>query len=57
MNESAIRELQKKLRYHNVLYYHYCDPELSDYEYDQMFRKLEKLEEANPESVTPDSPT
>lgn len=30
---------------------------ISDYEYDHMLRRLEELEAAHPEEITPDSPT
>ena len=33
------------------------DPEIGDAEYDALYNELKALEEANPELVTPDSPT
>ena len=33
------------------------DPQISDYEYDHMLRRLEDLEREHPEEITPDSPT
>ena len=39
------------------MYYENDAPEISDYEYDMMFRELTELEENNPEFMTPDSPT
>jgi DNA ligase (NAD+) len=41
----------------NRLYYEENAPELTDAEYDQLFRQLVALETAHPELVTPDSPT
>ena len=41
----------------NELYYAQDAPELSDAEYDQLFRQLVALETAHPTLVTPDSPT
>ncbi len=41
----------------NELYYAQDAPELSDAEYDQLFRQLVALETAHPALVTPDSPT
>ncbi len=50
-------ELRALLSYHSKRYYEDDDPEISDYEYDMLYRELAALEEANPELVTPDSPT
>jgi DNA ligase (NAD+) len=50
-------ELRKHLEYHNHRYYVLDDPEISDPEYDDLLRELQKLEEDNPELRTPDSPT
>jgi len=52
-----IMRLSKEIKRHNNLYYQECMPEISDYEYDMMLKKLEKLEEENPEFLYPDSPT
>lgn len=52
-----IEELRKKLRRHDYLYYELCEPEISDYEYDMMFKELENMERDNPELITDDSPT
>jgi DNA ligase (NAD+) len=41
----------------NELYHGQDAPEISDAEYDQLFRQLVALETAHPELVTPDSPT
>lgn len=49
--------LRKVIRYHDYLYYVLGSPEISDSEYDQLFRELKELEERYPELVTPDSPT
>jgi DNA ligase (NAD+) len=37
--------LQKLIEYHSDLYYNKENPIISDYEYDQLFKKLEILEE------------
>lgn len=50
-------ELRKLIRYHEWRYYVLNDPVISDYEYDQLYKILEKIEEEHPELVTPDSPT
>ncbi len=49
--------LKEELNRHNHLYYVEENPSLSDFEYDEMFRELKKLEQENPNLVTPDSPT
>jgi len=54
---SRIEELREKLHYHNYRYYVLDDPEISDSEYDRLYRELETLEAKNPEPVPPDSPT
>ena len=50
-------ELREKIVYNSRLYYENDAPEISDYEYDMMFRELTELEEKYPEIKTPDSPT
>lgn len=61
MTEQQARErietLRTQLRYHADLYYRKDAPEISDYEYDALFRELETLEAAFPALVTDDSPT
>jgi DNA ligase (NAD+) len=52
-----IEKLRDEIRRHDELYYVENAPEISDREYDELLEKLQKLEEANPELVTPDSPT
>ncbi|MCS7230829.1 MAG: NAD-dependent DNA ligase LigA [Elusimicrobiota bacterium] len=52
-----IKELREKIKYHDYRYYVLNQPEISDYEYDKLYRELKELEEKYPEFVTPDSPT
>jgi DNA ligase (NAD+) len=52
-----MEELRKAIRYHNYLYYVLDAPEISDAQYDAMFRELQVLEEAYPHWITSDSPT
>jgi len=52
-----IEELREKIRYHNYRYYVLNEPEISDAEYDRLFKELEELEAKYPEFITPDSPT
>ncbi len=55
--EEAIDALREAIRYHNYRYYVENDPVISDYEYDQLMRDLQVLEDRFPSLVTPDSPT
>lgn len=55
--KQEISALRRELEIHNRNYYVYDAPTISDFEYDRMMRQLIELEEANPELVTPDSPT
>ena len=52
-----IKFLKNEINRHNYLYYVEENPSLSDFEYDEMFRELQKLERENPLLTTPDSPT
>ncbi len=52
-----IEELRRQLREHEHRYYVLADPAISDYDFDQLLRELQKLEQEHPELVTPDSPT
>ena len=49
--------LRETLIYNSKLYYENDAPEISDYEYDMLFRELVNIEEEFPELKTPDSPT
>ena len=57
IESSKIEELRSVLRFHEHRYYILNDPLLSDYEYDQLFKALEKIEKENPTLITLDSPT
>ncbi len=52
-----IKQLRAELERANFEYYVQDDPTMSDYDYDHKLRRLEELETAHPEAVTPDSPT
>src|SRR5262247_2713673 len=56
VQEEAAR-LRREIERHNRLYYALDRPEISDAQYDELFRRLERLEAAHPDLVTPDSPT
>ena len=55
--QAQITELREQIRRHNELYYGLGEPEISDSEYDGLFKALQDLEEQHPDLVTPDSPT
>src|SRR5688572_13401251 len=55
--KTKIEALRDRIREHQYLYYVLDQPELSDYDFDQLMRELEELERDHPELVTPDSPT
>ncbi len=54
---SRIKELRELIKYHDYRYYVLNQPEISDYEYDKLYKELKELEEQYPEFITPDSPT
>jgi len=51
-----LRVLRTGLRHHSIMYYR-GEPEIEDWEYDAMFRLLQKWERQWPEFFIPDSPT
>jgi len=61
MNEesahSRIDQLREEIDDHNRKYYVESRPEISDLEYDRLYRELQSLEAAHPELITPESPT
>lgn len=52
-----IEQLSNELHRHNHLYYVENSPEISDFEFDQLMKQLQELEEKNPEMVLDSSPT
>lgn len=55
--QERIEKLRKEIEYHIERYYNQDDPEISDYEYDQLMQELKGLEKEHPELVSKDSPT
>lgn len=55
--EERIAELRQQLETWSYQYHVLDDPTVSDIEYDEAFHELRKLEEENPELITPESPT
>lgn len=54
---TEIEKLREEIKYHNHRYYSLDDPEISDAEYDRLFKRLLDLEQQYPELATPESPT
>jgi DNA ligase (NAD+) len=52
-----IKELREQIIYHERKYYIENNPQISDYEFDQLMAELKRLEEAYPDLITPESPT
>ena len=55
--KSEMKTLRETLSEAGYRYYVLDDPTMEDYEYDRLLRRLEELEAAHPEEITPDSPT
>lgn len=55
--KNKIEDLRAKIREYDYNYYVLAKPSVSDYEYDLLYKELEKIENEHPELVTPDSPT
>lgn len=55
--ETRLRQLRSELERHNRLYYLEATPEISDADYDKLYRELEELEAKHPEFADPNSPT
>ncbi|MFA5292509.1 MAG: NAD-dependent DNA ligase LigA [Phycisphaerae bacterium] len=54
---AKIKSLREQIRKHDYSYYVLNQPQISDQKYDQLLDELKKLEQQNPEFITPDSPT
>jgi DNA ligase (NAD+) len=55
--KERIEQLKAQVNYHNYRYYVLDSPEISDAEYDELVRELQRLEGKYPQFLTPDSPT
>ena len=55
--KKELAQLRRTIRHHNVRYYNDDNPEISDYEYDQLMMRLKALEREYPELITENSPT
>jgi DNA ligase (NAD+) len=56
-DRKRLESLREEIRRHDRLYYLEAAPEISDREYDKLYRELLDLEKKHPDWVTPDSPT
>lgn len=55
--QKLIEDLRATINYHSEKYYNEDSPEISDYEYDMLMRKLRSLEGQYPQLASADSPT
>src|SRR5689334_8156224 len=55
--KKQVQDLREKIQHHDYLYYVLAQPEISDQDYDRLYRQLQDLEKQFPDLVTPDSPT
>lgn len=55
--KKEIERLRREIEEHNYRYYVLAQPVISDYEFDQLMKRLEELERQFPEFITPESPT
>ena len=55
--KEEIENLRKEINEYDYFYYVLAQPKISDYEYDQKFKKLEELENKFSEIIPIDSPT
>jgi DNA ligase (NAD+) len=55
--DQTIEQLRDQINYHDRQYYVLDAPEITDQQYDLLFKQLKNLEAAHPKSITPDSPT
>lgn len=55
--KKELEQLKKEIAEHNRKYYVEDAPDISDYDYDMLMRRLKEIEKEYPELITPDSPT
>ncbi|NSL89762.1 NAD-dependent DNA ligase LigA [Chitinophaga sp. Mgbs1] len=55
--DETLDALRRVISYNDWRYYVQSEPVISDYEYDQLFAWLKKLEQERPDLISPDSPT
>jgi len=57
LDKARVEDLREVLRFHEYRYAILNEPLISDFEYDTLYKELEKIEQGSPELVSPDSPT
>jgi len=57
MTRKEYDDLSALIRYHMDRYYNQDEPEISDYEYDQLMQRLKAAEREHPEWITKNSPS
>lgn len=57
MSKKILEKLKQEIQIHDYRYYVLDNPSISDYQYDQLYKKLHELEKKNPQWTAPDSPT
>ncbi|MEX0830819.1 MAG: NAD-dependent DNA ligase LigA [Nitrospirales bacterium] len=55
--QQKLEELRQAIRKHDEWYYGRSQPQISDAEYDKLYKELQSLEQQFPAFITPDSPT
>jgi DNA ligase (NAD+) len=57
LDKARVEDLREVLRFHEYRYAILNEPLVSDFEYDTLYKALEKIEQESPELISPDSPT
>src|ERR1700744_5785036 len=57
LDKARVEDLREVLRFHEYRYAILNEPLIADVEYDTLYKALEKMEQDDPELITPDSPT
>ena len=55
--QKRVTELRAVIKENNEAYYVFDAPKITDFEYDELYRELKRIEEEFPLLITPDSPT
>jgi DNA ligase (NAD+) len=55
--KKEIEKLREQILHHDYLYYVLAQPEVSDTDYDRLYKQLQNLEKQFPDLINPDSPT
>jgi DNA ligase (NAD+) len=55
--KERLNELKTLIKENNEAYYVFDAPKITDFEYDEMFRELKRIEETYPDLITKDSPS